>query len=51
LVGDAQKTLLALKVELRDEEEERGSPIALTPPANDPDGAPETMDDVLASLG
>lgn len=51
LVGDAQKTLLALKVELHDEEQERGSPIALTPPANDPDGAPETLDDVLASLG
>jgi hypothetical protein len=38
LVTDAQKTLLALKVELHDEELEAGAPIALCPPANDATG-------------
>jgi hypothetical protein len=37
-VDDAKKTLLALKVELRDDETERASPIEVCPPAND-DGA------------
>lgn len=35
LVTDAQKTLLALKIELHDNELEASAPIALTPPAND----------------
>jgi hypothetical protein len=35
LLKDAKKTLCALKVELNDEEEERASPILLSPPAND----------------
>ena len=41
LVTDAQKTLLALKVELHDEELEAAAPIALCPPANDEAG-PQT---------
>jgi hypothetical protein len=38
LVTDAQKTLLALKVELHDDELEAGAPITLCPPANDESG-------------
>jgi hypothetical protein len=41
LLRDAKDTLLALKVELRDEEVERASPIALTLPANDALVSPE----------
>lgn len=48
LLGDAKQTLLALKVELRDEAEERESPIVLTP-ANDSVGPPEA--DAQASVG
>lgn len=35
LLKDAKKTLCALKVELNDDQEERTSPILLSPPAND----------------
>jgi hypothetical protein len=41
LLRDAKDTLLALKVELREEEVERSSPIALTLPANDALAPPE----------
>ena len=51
LLRDAKDTLLALKVELREDEAERASPIALTTPANDAGGSPKTLGDVLASLG
>jgi hypothetical protein len=43
LVGDAQQTLLALKVELHDEALEAGAPIALCPPANDEAGSPDGL--------
>lgn len=41
LLNDAKETLLALKVELREEEEERASPIALAIAANDTAVSPE----------
>ncbi len=34
LLGDAKQTLLALKIELREEQVERDSPIVLSPPAD-----------------
>jgi len=53
LVRDAKDTLLALKVELREDGEERASPIALTPPANDADTSVEmlTLERDAASIG
>ncbi len=51
LLRYAKNTLLALKVELREEEEERESPIALTGPANDLNGAGDAPSLVVASAG
>jgi hypothetical protein len=51
LLRDSKKTLLALKVELRDEAEERASPIALPPPANDMQALPESLASVSATYG
>jgi hypothetical protein len=51
LLNDAKETLLALKVELRDEQDERASPIVLSLPANDAPGADVGHSRVLAELG
>jgi hypothetical protein len=51
LLRDSKKTLLALKVELRDDAEERASPIALATPANDPQVQPARLDAVVATGG
>ena len=50
LLRDSKKTLLALKVELRDEAEERASPIALLP-VNDPQPPAAGGDALLATGG
>ena len=50
LLNDAKKTLLALKVELREEEEDRASPIALAVPANDALAPPEGSESAGSAL-
>jgi hypothetical protein len=51
LLRDSKKTLLALKVELRDEAEERASPILLAAPANDAAGGDAGLSRPVAELG
>ncbi len=51
LLRDAKNTLLALKVELREEEDERASPIVLSIPANDAASRDSCLAAVLGELG
>ncbi|HEY2408419.1 MAG TPA: hypothetical protein VGI10_20570, partial [Polyangiaceae bacterium] len=51
MLGDAKQTLLALKVELRDEQAERESPISLALPANDEGRREGDLPENLAKLG
>jgi len=50
LLSDAQQTLLALKVELREDDVERDAPITLPLPANDAVRADGPLSEQLAAM-